>query len=230
MTQIMLVRGHACTATLPAPALAPQNQTPLFPSSWQSFFVGGEAVNAEPCPSCSAAGSDSQLQQEAAGPGCRSPGAGQTCCTKQRAGRHTHACPVPSQPEYVSADKNQAEIKFMAIHPRTHRLAMAPGALQLRCCSSFPRRLVMRCLLWGCQCNRCSLPRVTEPQPCGGFPVVTRSLSNLIHPSVTVPWERRGKDSGDPVLPCCRSSAVARPCSIQLGWAPCHGQHRPGSE
>lgn len=226
MTHTTLTGGQACSATLCVPALAPLKQTPLFPSSWQSFFVGGEAVNTESCPSCSAAGCDSQLQQEAAGPGCRSPGAGQTCCTKRRAGRYTHACPVPSQPEYVSADKNQAEIKFMAIHPRTHRLAVAPGALQQHpCCSSFPalpllpRCLLTRRLLWGCQRNQCSPSHVTEPQLCGGFPVVTHSLSNLILPSATVPWERRGRDSGDPVLPGHRSSVVAHPCSIQLGSA-----------
>lgn len=100
-SQTTLVRGHVCTAALAA-ASAPPKQTPLFLRSWQSSFVGGEAVNTEPCPSCSAAGCESRLQQEAAGGGGGAkpgePGAGQTCCSKLRAGEHTQACPVPSQP------------------------------------------------------------------------------------------------------------------------------------
>lgn len=177
-----LVRDHAHTVTFPVPALAPQKQTSLFPRSWQSFLVGGEAVNAEPCPSCSASGCDSQLQQEAAGQAARMkpghPGAGWTCCTEQ-----AHTCmPVPSQPEYVSADRNQAEIKFNAIQSPAPR--PAPGALQH---PQFGPCLPPHCV--------CSWAVRVISVPClmsasGSFPFVTCSLSER-HSSVTVPWEWR---------------------------------------
>lgn len=128
----------------------------------------------------------------------------------------------------LHADKDQAEAKFVAIRPRARGLRWCREALQppsyLSLPSLLPRRLVIRCLLWGWQSNQCSLSRVTEPRLAAGCPAVTCSLSSLMHPSVTGPREPGGKQPGPPpaALPDSedgtRGRDTGRSCPSPVPW------------
>lgn len=196
--------SRACPGTSQANTSLPQWLAKL-------SSVGGEATNAEPCPSCSAAACDS-VQQEAAGA---------QGLDRPAAPRQAHTRPLPSQPPCMSADENPGEMKFMVIHPHVWRCIT--GTQRHRCCSS-SLSPSLPCYVSALGLNRynnqCSHLMSLSCSCLGASPLSPSLFQTSYHHQLLLPGSRG--DSEDPALPC--SSAAARPCSIQPGGAPRHRQ------